>query len=67
MEGEPGGNECCDDEKKADISKAAMDVFKVRDLHLTSLLALFIFLGRGGGTGEMHRGIIAYPFDRCAI
>jgi hypothetical protein len=38
-------------------------VFKVRDLHLAGLLALFILLGRGG-VGRRHRGIIAYRARR---
>jgi hypothetical protein len=48
MEREPGGDQRCDDQQKADISEAAVHVFKVRDLHLASLLALFVLLGRGG-------------------
>jgi hypothetical protein len=34
--------------------------FEMCDLYLAGLLALFIFLGRGGA-GRRHRGIIAYP------
>ena len=44
MEGEPGGDQRCDDQEEAGISKAAVHVFKVRDLHLAGLLALFILL-----------------------
>src|SRR5260370_9392899 len=60
MEGEPGGDQRCDDQEKADISEAAVQVFEVRDLHLTGLLALFVLLGRAG-VGRRHSGIIAYP------
>ena len=61
MEGEPGGDKGCDGEEKADISNAAVHLFKVRDLELTGLPALFILLGRGG-TGRRHKGIIADIF-----
>ena len=67
MKGEPGGDERCDDYEEADISKAAVHLFEVRDLHLAGLLALFILLGRGGA-GLRHRGIIAYPSClRCDV
>jgi len=66
MEGEPGGDQRCDDQEKADISKAAVHVFKVRDLHLAGMLALFILLGRGGA-GRRHRGIIAHACCRGAM
>ena len=48
-----------DDEEEADISKAAVNVFEVRDLHFAGLLAFFVLLGRGEA-GRRHRGIIAY-------
>jgi len=60
MEGEPGGDQRCDDQEKADISEAAVHVFKVSDLHLAGLLAFFVLV-RWGGVGRRHRGIIAYP------
>ena len=60
MERKPGGNCGCNDEEKTEIAEAAMQFFKVRDLHLAGLLALFILLGRGESGGR-HRGIIAYP------
>jgi hypothetical protein len=66
MEGEPGGDQRCDDQEKADISKAAVHVFEVRDLHLTGLLTLFVLLG-WGGAGRRHRDIIAYSFACCAM
>ena len=58
MEGEPGGDQRCNDQEKADISEAAVHVFKVPDLSLAGLLVLFILLGRGGA-GRGHRDIIA--------
>ena len=58
-EGEPGGDQRCDDRQKAEISEAAVEFFKVRDLRLAGLLALFVLLGRGEAGGR-HRGIIAY-------
>jgi hypothetical protein len=58
MEREPGSDQGCDDKEKADISEAAVHVFKVRDLHLAGLLTLFVLLGRGVA-GQRHSGIIA--------
>ena len=38
MEREPGRDQRCDDDEKANVSKAAVRVFKRRDLHLAGLL-----------------------------
>jgi hypothetical protein len=60
MKREPSSDQCGNDYEKAEVSKAEMQSFKVRDLHLTGLLALLVLLGWGGIEGR-HRGIIAYP------
>jgi hypothetical protein len=63
VEREPGDDQCCNNYEETEISKAAMEFFKVRDLRLAGLLALFVFFG-GREIGRRHRGIIAYP---CAL
>ena len=65
MKREPGRDQRRNDDQKAKISKAAMDLFKVRDLHFAGLLAPFVFLGRRG-SGVRHRGIITYRVDSIA-
>ena len=44
MERKPGGYQGCDDDKKANISKAAVQCFEMRDQHLAGLLAVLVFL-----------------------
>jgi hypothetical protein len=61
MKREPSCDYCCDNQKKAEISEAAMQSFEVRDLHLAGFLALAVLLGRREWV-EMHRAIIAYAF-----
>ena len=61
MQGEPGCDQSCDNDKKAKISEADVKFFEVSDLRFAGLLAIFVFLGRGG-VGGRHSGIIAYAF-----
>jgi hypothetical protein len=44
MEGEPGGYQGCDNDKKANIPEAAVQRFKMRDQRLAGLLAFLVFL-----------------------
>jgi hypothetical protein len=55
---EPGGDCCCDDQEKAEIAEAAVQLFEVRDLQLAGLVALAVLLGRRELLG-IHRAIIA--------
>jgi hypothetical protein len=58
MQGEPCGDECCEDEEEAEISKAAVCFFELGDPVLSGLSAALIFGGWIGG-GRVHRRIIA--------
>ena len=66
MKREPGRDQRCDDCEEAKISEAAVQFFEVCNLCFAGLLALFVLLGRGGA-GGMHRGIIAYIFERLLL
>ena len=59
MQGEPGCDQSCGDEKEAKIAETDVQLFEVGDPHLAGLLALLVLLGRGEAGGR-HRGIIAY-------